>query len=68
MDLAALLCGYDISAWPSDCQLFPIRWNTFNYAPVGLGVALTLILLWWVLDATDYSSDIDDNLLNDPAE
>ncbi|KAA8546444.1 hypothetical protein F0562_002817 [Nyssa sinensis] len=31
--------------------LYPIAWDTFNYAPVALGVALTSIMLWWVLDA-----------------
>ncbi|KAL5538823.1 hypothetical protein UlMin_044133 [Ulmus minor] len=30
---------------------YPISWNTFNYAPVALGVGLGLIMLWWVLDA-----------------
>ncbi|KAG8660510.1 amino-acid permease BAT1 homolog isoform X2 [Manihot esculenta] len=30
---------------------YPIRWKTFNYAPVALGVCLTLIMLWWALDA-----------------
>ncbi|XP_025615806.1 amino-acid permease BAT1 homolog isoform X2 [Arachis hypogaea] len=31
--------------------LYPITWNTFNYAPVALGVVLGLIMLWWVVDA-----------------
>ncbi|CAK9160350.1 unnamed protein product [Ilex paraguariensis] len=31
--------------------LYPITWNTFNYAPVALGIALSLIMLWWILDA-----------------
>ncbi|KAK2967885.1 hypothetical protein RJ640_012365 [Escallonia rubra] len=31
--------------------LYPITWGTFNYAPVALGAALTLIMLWWVFDA-----------------
>ncbi|KAK0577596.1 hypothetical protein LWI29_035586 [Acer saccharum] len=31
--------------------LYPIQWTTFNYAPIALGLALTLILLWWFLDA-----------------
>ncbi|KAF3439275.1 hypothetical protein FNV43_RR17551 [Rhamnella rubrinervis] len=30
---------------------YPINWDTFNYAPVALGVVLGLIMLWWVLDA-----------------
>nr|DAD39790.1 TPA_asm: hypothetical protein HUJ06_014113 [Nelumbo nucifera] len=30
---------------------YPITWNTFNYAPVALGVSLGLIMLWWFLDA-----------------
>jgi amino acid transporter len=30
---------------------YPITWNTFNYAPVALGVGLGLILIWWMLDA-----------------
>lgn len=30
---------------------YPITWNTFNYAPVALGVGLGLIMLWWMLDA-----------------
>jgi len=31
--------------------LYPITWDTFNYAPVALGVGLGLIMLWWLLDA-----------------
>ncbi|XAR55547.1 hypothetical protein NMG60_11035647 [Bertholletia excelsa] len=31
--------------------LYPITWNTFNYAPVALGIVLALVMLWWVLDA-----------------
>ena len=31
--------------------LYPIAWDTFNYAPVALGVGLGLIMLWWLLDA-----------------
>ncbi|CAM8983504.1 unnamed protein product [Rhodiola kirilowii] len=31
--------------------LYPITWTTFNYAPVALGLLLTLIMLWWILDA-----------------
>ncbi|XP_028087737.1 amino-acid permease BAT1 homolog [Camellia sinensis] len=31
--------------------VYPITWSTFNYAPIALGVALTIIMLWWVLDA-----------------
>ncbi|KAL4596135.1 hypothetical protein ACB092_12G142400 [Castanea dentata] len=31
--------------------LYPIRWDTFNYAPIAISVALALILLWWFLDA-----------------
>ncbi|KAM5564339.1 amino-acid permease BAT1 [Rosa sericea] len=30
---------------------YPLRWKTFNYAPIALSVVLTLIMLWWVLDA-----------------
>ncbi|KDP32853.1 hypothetical protein JCGZ_12145 [Jatropha curcas] len=30
---------------------YPIKWKTFNYAPVALGVCLSLIMLWWVMDA-----------------
>ncbi|KAK9162381.1 hypothetical protein Syun_003283 [Stephania yunnanensis] len=30
---------------------YPIKWATFNYAPVALGIGLSLIMLWWVLDA-----------------
>ncbi|KAK7846104.1 amino-acid permease bat1 [Quercus suber] len=30
---------------------YPITWNTFNYAPVALGVGLGLIMFWWMLDA-----------------
>ncbi|KAF6170528.1 hypothetical protein GIB67_031936 [Kingdonia uniflora] len=31
--------------------LYPIKWNNFNYAPIGLGICLSMIMLWWVLDA-----------------
>ncbi|KAK9270132.1 hypothetical protein L1049_025708 [Liquidambar formosana] len=31
--------------------LYPITWTTFNYASVALGGVLTVILLWWFLDA-----------------
>ncbi|KAI0507931.1 hypothetical protein KFK09_014059 [Dendrobium nobile] len=30
---------------------YPIKFDTFNYAPIGLGICLTTILLWWILDA-----------------
>ncbi|CAN6476084.1 unnamed protein product [Victoria cruziana] len=30
---------------------YPIEWENFNYAPIALGVALGLTMLWWVLDA-----------------
>lgn len=30
---------------------YPLRWKTFNYAPLAVSVVLTLIMLWWVLDA-----------------
>ncbi|KAG8383898.1 hypothetical protein BUALT_Bualt04G0062000 [Buddleja alternifolia] len=30
---------------------YPITWDTFNYAPVALGVGLGLIMLWWIVDA-----------------
>ncbi|TVU14450.1 hypothetical protein EJB05_37920 [Eragrostis curvula] len=30
---------------------YPIKTDTFNYAPVALGVCLGLIMLWWVVDA-----------------
>ncbi|KAK6125561.1 hypothetical protein DH2020_040695 [Rehmannia glutinosa] len=30
---------------------YPITWDTFNYAPVALGVGLGLIMLWWMVDA-----------------
>ncbi|XP_059455711.1 amino-acid permease BAT1 homolog [Corylus avellana] len=32
-------------------NLYPLRWDTFNYAPVAVSAVLTLIMLWWVLDA-----------------
>ncbi|KAL8170819.1 hypothetical protein V2J09_022623 [Rumex salicifolius] len=31
--------------------LYPITFNTFNYAPAALGLVLTLIMLWWIVDA-----------------
>ncbi|KAJ7965507.1 amino-acid permease BAT1-like [Quillaja saponaria] len=31
--------------------VYPLSWSTFNYAPIALALALTLILLWWVFDA-----------------
>ncbi|KAK6257588.1 hypothetical protein QUC31_001047 [Theobroma cacao] len=31
--------------------LYPIRWTTFNYAPVALGIVLAMVMLWWILDA-----------------
>ncbi|KAK8985077.1 hypothetical protein V6N11_076769 [Hibiscus sabdariffa] len=30
---------------------YPISWETFNYAPVALGVGLSLVMLWWLVDA-----------------
>ncbi|TVU14452.1 hypothetical protein EJB05_37922, partial [Eragrostis curvula] len=30
---------------------YPIKTDTFNYAPVALSVCLGLIMLWWVVDA-----------------
>ncbi|PIA47619.1 hypothetical protein AQUCO_01400325v1 [Aquilegia coerulea] len=31
--------------------LYPIEWDTFNYSPVALGIGLSLVMLWWALDA-----------------
>lgn len=30
---------------------YPITWENFNYAPVALGVVLSLVMLWWFVDA-----------------
>ena len=30
---------------------YPIRLETFNYAPVALGIVLTIVMGWWILDA-----------------
>ncbi|EPS70270.1 hypothetical protein M569_04490, partial [Genlisea aurea] len=30
---------------------YPITFNTFNYAPVAIGVVLCSIMLWWIVDA-----------------
>ncbi|MCO5605323.1 hypothetical protein L7F22_059505 [Adiantum nelumboides] len=30
---------------------YPIELKTFNYAPVALGIVLSLIMLWWLIDA-----------------
>ena len=30
---------------------YPIELKTFNYAPIALGIVLSLILLWWIVDA-----------------
>ncbi|TYG52177.1 hypothetical protein ES288_D09G006700v1 [Gossypium darwinii] len=30
---------------------YPITWDTFNYAPVALGVGLSLVMVWWWVDA-----------------
>ncbi|GJP52667.1 hypothetical protein CLOM_g11762 [Closterium sp. NIES-68] len=31
--------------------LYPITWETFNYAPIASFVLLSFIILWWVVDA-----------------
>eukprot|EP01018_Ginkgo_biloba_P019300 Gb_38309 [translate_table: standard] len=31
--------------------LYPLEWDTFNYAPIALGTGLTLIMFWWLVDA-----------------
>jgi hypothetical protein len=31
--------------------VYSIKMDTFNYAPIALGVVLGLIMLWWVVDA-----------------
>ncbi|KAL3676063.1 hypothetical protein R1sor_026011 [Riccia sorocarpa] len=31
--------------------LYPLSWDTFNYAPVALSLVLALVMLWWILDA-----------------
>ncbi|EPS63601.1 hypothetical protein M569_11182, partial [Genlisea aurea] len=33
---------------------YPITLNTFNYAPVVLGVVLALVMLWWIVDARNW--------------
>ncbi|GLJ24600.1 hypothetical protein SUGI_0470290 [Cryptomeria japonica] len=30
---------------------YPIKWDTFNYAPMALGIVLGLIMFWWLVDA-----------------
>ncbi|KAH7423877.1 hypothetical protein KP509_12G078700 [Ceratopteris richardii] len=30
---------------------YPIELTTFNYAPIALGVVLSLVMLWWFVDA-----------------
>ncbi|XP_077231791.1 amino-acid permease BAT1 homolog [Tasmannia lanceolata] len=30
---------------------YPLKLNTFNYAPIAVGIGMTLIMLWWILDA-----------------
>ncbi|KAM7509079.1 hypothetical protein LguiA_019532 [Lonicera macranthoides] len=46
---------------------YPISWNTFNYAPVALGIGLGLIMFWWVVDARKWfkgpvrNIDVDQN-------
>ncbi|KAM0940023.1 putative amino acid/polyamine transporter I, amino acid permease [Dioscorea sansibarensis] len=46
--------------------LYPIKWDTFNYAPVALGVCITLIMLWWIVDARKWFKgpvrNIDDQI------
>jgi len=31
--------------------LYPLAWNTFNYAPIAVGAVLGVITLWWLVDA-----------------
>ncbi|KAJ6335731.1 hypothetical protein OIU78_012361 [Salix suchowensis] len=31
--------------------LYPIQLKTFNYAPIAIGIFMTLIMLWWAFDA-----------------
>ncbi|KAF9622396.1 hypothetical protein IFM89_031199 [Coptis chinensis] len=31
--------------------LYPLKWDTFNYAPVALGAGIALIMVWWAVDA-----------------
>ncbi|KAB1220995.1 hypothetical protein CJ030_MR3G007489 [Morella rubra] len=31
--------------------LYPLQWDTFNYAPIAMAVSLAMIMLWWALDA-----------------
>ncbi|KAL5721463.1 hypothetical protein ACHQM5_005107 [Ranunculus cassubicifolius] len=48
--VAFLWIGYTCSIFLLP-TLYPITWDTFNYSPVALGIGLSLIMLWWVLDA-----------------
>lgn len=34
--------------------VYPIKMDTFNYAPIALGVVLGLIMIWWVVDAREW--------------
>ena len=47
---------------------YPIKMDTFNYAPIALGVCLGLIMLWWALDARKWFKgpvrNIDDHNSN----
>ncbi|XP_007224447.1 amino-acid permease BAT1 isoform X2 [Prunus persica] len=33
---------------------YPLGWKTFNYAPVAVSVVLTVVMLWWALDARNW--------------
>lgn len=62
--LAFLWICYTCSAFLLP-TLYPITWNNFNYAPVALGLVLSLVMLWWVLDARKWFKgpirNIDEN-------
>ncbi|KAL3695810.1 hypothetical protein R1sor_009886 [Riccia sorocarpa] len=45
--------------------LYPLTWESFNYAPVALGVVLSFIMSWWILDGRKWFSGPVRNIIVD---
>ncbi|KAL3695805.1 hypothetical protein R1sor_009881 [Riccia sorocarpa] len=45
--------------------LYPLTLESFNYAPVALGVVLSFIMSWWILDARKWFSGPVRNIIVD---
>eukprot|EP00250_Pteridium_aquilinum_P019113 c24301_g1_i1 orf=93-1733(-) len=47
---------------------YPIEWGNFNYAPVAVGLVMSLSMVWWFLDARKWFTGPLRNIAKEEAE